>query len=123
MQMQVKIKTVNLFDMKLSGNSATNYVLAETGNQMITTAKIMPKEVTITAATVADKTYDGNANATVTEVTIAGVHGNLVKDTDFEVTAALFPDADVDAADVNVNHHGRTERRCSEKLSTDQQSL
>lgn len=96
-------KTVNLFDMKLSGNSATNYVLAETGNQMITTAKIMPKEVTITAATVADKTYDGNANATVTEVTIAGVHGNLVKDTDFEVTAALFPDADVDAADVNVN--------------------
>ncbi len=96
-------KTVNLFDMKLSGSSAANYVLAETGNQMITTAKIMPKEVTITAATVADKTYDGNANATVTEVTIAGVHGNLVKDTDFEVTAALFPDADVDAADVNVN--------------------
>ncbi len=96
-------KTVNLFDMKLSGNSATNYVLAATGNQMTATAKIMPKEVTITAAAVADKTYDGNTNATVTEVTIAGVHGNLVKDTDFEVTAALFPDADVDAADVNVN--------------------
>lgn len=96
-------KTVNLFDMKLSGNSAANYVLAATGNQMTATAKIMPKEVTITAAAVADKTYDGNANATVTEVTIAGVHGNLVKDTDFEVTAALFPDADVDAADVNVN--------------------
>ena len=96
-------KTVNLFDMKLSGSSAANYVLAATGNQMTATAKIMPKEVTITAAAVADKTYDGNANATVTEVTIAGVHGNLVKDTDFEVTAALFPDADVDAADVNVN--------------------
>ena len=96
-------KKVNLFDMKLSGNSVANYVLAATGNQMTTTAKIMPKEVTITAAAVADKTYDGNANATVTEVTIAGVHGNLVKDTDFEVTAALFPDADVDAADVNVN--------------------
>ena len=95
-------KTVNLSDMKLSGNSAANYVLAETGNQMTATAKIMPKEVTITAATVADKTYDGNVNATVTEVTIAGVNGNLVKGTDFEVTAALFPDADVDAADVNV---------------------
>ena len=95
-------KTVNLSDMKLSGNSAANYVLAATGNQMTATAKIMPKEVTITAATVADKTYDGNANAMVTEVTIAGVHDNLVKDTDFEVTAALFPDADVDAADVNV---------------------
>ena len=96
-------KTVNLSDMKLSGDSADNYVLAETGNQMTATAKILPKDVKITAATVADKTYDGNANATVTEVTIAGVHGNLVKDTDFEVTAALFPDADVDAADVNVN--------------------
>ena len=96
-------KTVNLSNMQLSGSSAANYVLAATGNQMTTTAKIMPKEVTITAAAVADKTYDGNANATVTEVTIAGVHGNLVKDTDFEVTAALFPDADVDAADVNVN--------------------
>lgn len=96
-------KTVNLSNMQLSGSSAANYVLAATGNQMTATAKIMPKEVTITAAAVADKTYDGNANATVTEVTIAGVHGNLVKDTDFEVTAALFPDADVDAADVNVN--------------------
>lgn len=96
-------KTVNLSNMQLSGSSAANYVLAATGNQMTATAKIMPKEVTITAAAVADKTYDGNANATVTEVTIAGVNGNLVKDTDFEVTAALFPDADVDAADVNVN--------------------
>ncbi len=96
-------KTVNLSNMKLSGSSAANYVLAATGNQMTATANIMPKEVTITAAAVADKTYDGNANATVTEVTIAGVNGNLVKDTDFEVTAALFPDADVDAADVNVN--------------------
>ena len=96
-------KIVNLSNMQLSGNSAANYVLAATGNQMTTTAKIMPKDVTITAATVADKTYDGNANATVTEVTIAGVNGNLVKDTDFEVAAALFPDADVDAADVNVN--------------------
>ncbi len=95
-------KTVNLSDMKLSGNSAANYVLAESGNQMTATAKITAKEVTITAATVADKTYDGNANATVTEVTIAGVHDNLVKGTDFEVTAALFPDANVDAADVNV---------------------
>lgn len=95
-------KTVNLSNMQLSGNSAANYVLAATGNQMTATANIMPKEVTITAATVADKTYDGNANATVTEVTIAGVNGNLVKDTDFEVTAALFPDADVDAADMNV---------------------
>ena len=96
-------KIVNLSNMQLSGNSAANYVLAATGNQMTATAKIMPKDVTITAATVADKTYDGNANATVTEVTIAGVNGNLVKDTDFEVAAALFPDADVDAADVNVN--------------------
>lgn len=95
-------KTVNLSNMQLSGSSAANYVLAATGNQMTATATIMPREVTITAATVADKTYDGNANATVTEVTIAGVHGNLVKGTDFEVTAARFPDADVDAADVNV---------------------
>ena len=95
-------KTVNLSNMQLSGSSAANYVLAATGNQMTATATIMPREVTITAATVADKTYDGNANATVTEVSIAGVHGNLVKGTDFEVTAARFPDADVDAADVNV---------------------
>ena len=100
-----KDKTVNISNLKLVGNDAGNYVLAGTGNQATATAAISPKETAITAAAVENKTYDGNADAVVTNVTIAGVNGDLVKDTDFEIISASFPDADADEsnADVNIN--------------------
>ena len=100
-----KGKTVNISNLKLVGNDAGNYVLAGTGNQATATAAISPKETSITAAKVENKAYDGNVDAVVTNVTIAGVNGDLVKDTDFEIISASFPDADADEsnADVNIN--------------------
>ena len=100
-----KGKTVNISNLKLVGNDAGNYVLAGTGNQATATAEISPKETSITAAKVENKAYDGNVDAVVTNVTIAGVNGDLVKDTDFEIISASFPDADADEsnADVNIN--------------------
>ena len=41
-------QNVTISDLKLSGNSANNYVLAESGNQTETTATITAKEVTVT---------------------------------------------------------------------------
>ena len=100
-----KDKTVNISNLKLGGKDAGNYELAETGNQATATAAISPKETAITAAAVENKTYDGNADAVVTNVTIAGVNGDLVKGTDFEIISASFPDADADesAVDVDIN--------------------
>lgn len=100
-----KDKTVNISNLKLGGKDAENYELAETGNQATATAAISPKETAITAAAVENKTYDGNADAVVTNVTIAGVNGDLVKGTDFEIISASFPDADADesAVDVDIN--------------------
>ena len=100
-----KDKTVNISNLKLGGKDAGNYELAETGNQATATAAISPKETAITAAAVENKNYDGNADAVVTNVTIAGVNGDLVKGTDFEIISASFPDADADesAVDVDIN--------------------
>ena len=100
-----KDKTVNISNLKLGGKDAGNYELAETGNQATATAAISPKETAITAAAVENKTYYGNADAVVTNVTIAGVNGDLVKGTDFEIISASFPDADADesAVDVDIN--------------------
>ncbi|MGN0967671.1 MAG: S-layer homology domain-containing protein [Oscillospiraceae bacterium] len=78
-----------------------NYSLAATETLSIP-ATITPKDVSITAVTVSDKDYNGDADATVSSVTIPGASGNLTMGTDFEVTSATFPDADADAANVNV---------------------
>ena len=93
---------VTISDLTLSGDSAANYVLAKSGNQSETTANITAKNVSISAATVNNKDYDGNANATVASVTITGVSGALSMGTDFDVTSATFPDADADTANVDV---------------------
>ena len=97
-----KDKTVKISNLELVGDDAGNYVLADTGNQETATAAINRKETAITAAAVEDKTYDGNAEAVVTNVTIAGVNGELVKDTDFEIISASFPDADADESDADI---------------------
>ena len=95
-------KAVNLTLGALSGASTGNYKLAASGNQTTATANITAKDVSISAATVNDKGYDGNANATVASVTITGVSGALSMGTDFDVTSATFLDADADTANVDV---------------------
>ena len=95
-------KAVNLTLGALSGASTGNYKLAASGNQTTATANITAKNVSISAATVNDKGYDGNANATVASVTITGVSSALSMGTDFDVTSATFPDADADTANVDV---------------------
>ena len=95
-------RTVTLGALTLGGASAGNYKLAAIGNQTTETANITAKDVSISAATVNDKGYDGNANATVASVTITGVSSALSMGTDFDVTSATFPDADADTANVDV---------------------
>lgn len=95
-------RTVTLGALTLGGASAGNYKLATSGNQTTATANITAKDVSISAATVNDKGYDGNANATVASVTITGVSSALSMGTDFDVTSATFPDADADTANVDV---------------------
>ena len=95
-------RTVTLGTLTLDGTSAGNYTLATSGNQTTATANITAKDVSISAATVNDKGYDGNANATVASVTITGVSSALSMGTDFDVTSATFPDADADTANVDV---------------------
>ncbi|MBQ9931032.1 MAG: S-layer homology domain-containing protein, partial [Firmicutes bacterium] len=78
----------------------SNYALAD-GLTADIKATITKKETAISAVTVTDKTYDGTASAAITAITIPGVSGDLVKDTDFEVTA-VFPDKNADDANVDV---------------------
>ena len=95
-------KTVTLTLGTLGGADSANYTLATAGNQTETKANITAKDVSISAVTVSDKDYSGNANATVASVTITGVSGALSMGTDFDVTSATFPDADADTANVDV---------------------
>ena len=58
-------KTVAFTNPVLTGNSAGNYVLKETGNQTSTTATIYPLEISIVDVTVDDKVYDGTKDAPI----------------------------------------------------------
>ena len=74
-----------------------------TGNYTGTVSKewnITPAVLTISGATVADKTYNGSADATVTAVAFDGLKNNeeLVIGTDYEVIGAAFNDENVGAA-------------------------
>ncbi len=74
------------------GNTAKakNYTLT-TNTVTDTTAKITQAPLKISAAAVDDKFYDGTARAAVTSVSFTGLKGGneLVRDTDYEVTAAF----------------------------------
>ncbi len=83
-------KTITL-TLKLDGEQKLCYTL-ESGTIQFNGAEITQKDVTITGAVAADKTYDGYAAATVTSVTIPGLNGDLVRGTDFEVVSAAFSD-------------------------------
>ena len=73
----------------LSGDAAKNYTVAQpTG----LTANIAAAPLTITAATVAPKNYDGNDGATVTGVTFEGLKNGetLAANTDYTVSDAKY---------------------------------
>ena len=97
-------------DYEISGTvSATNvgeYTVTIRGignnytGQVSGTWQIIPAPLTISGAAVTAKTYDGSTSAQVTGVTFTGLKNNeeLELDTDYEVTAAAFNDANVNAA-------------------------
>ncbi|MCE5265651.1 MAG: YDG domain-containing protein, partial [Deltaproteobacteria bacterium] len=64
-------KAVTVTGLSLSGADAGNYTVSDASNA---TADINPKALTL-AATAADKTYDGNANANVTGYGLSGFVG------------------------------------------------
>lgn len=64
-------KPVSVSGGGLSGVDAANYVLAA-GGASGTTADILPKDISVGAYTVANKTYDGNQSATITASTLNG---------------------------------------------------
>ncbi len=73
------------YGLKVTG--AGNYE----GETPVKTWKIIKAPLTITAATIAEKTYDGNTNAAVTGVTFGGLVNSetLTRGADYEVTAAF----------------------------------
>ena len=83
-------KTITL-TLKLDGAQKYCYTL-ESGTIQFASAEITQRNVEITGAAVANKTYDGNTDAPVTSVTIPGLNGNLVMGTDFEIVSATFSD-------------------------------
>lgn len=86
-------KTVTFTGYSLSSAKADNYKLSQPAS---VTADIDPKELTITDVTVEKKTYDGTAEATITDVTFNGLvnSDSLAKDTDYTVKGT-FADATV----------------------------
>ena len=93
--------TMNV-NITLDGTGKDNYKIKDGATTVSVPCEITAKDVSISAVTVSDKDYDGDANATVASVTITGVSGALNKGTDFDVTSATFPDADADTANVDV---------------------
>jgi len=67
-------KTVTITGGALSGTDAANYTLQNTTGSA--NADITPKALSITGTTVANKTYDGTTNATVTPGTLSGFVGS-----------------------------------------------
>ena len=86
-------KTVTFGGYALVGAKAGNYKISQPAS---VTAGIAPKELTITGVTVEKKTYDGTAEAAVTDVTFNGLVNSesLTKDKDYTVTGN-FGDAAV----------------------------
>ena len=85
-----------------AGTGNDNYTLDASATLTIEGASITAKDVSITGATVNNKDYDGNTNATVASVTIPGVSGPLNMGTDFEVTSAVFSDTNASTINIDV---------------------
>ena len=81
-------KTVTISGLTLSGNDATNYALAATGNQTTTTANITAKSVTVKSGiTASNKTYDGTTTATLNGS--AAVIEGIIEGDDLTVTTII----------------------------------
>ena len=85
-----KNKNITIAAVVLGGESASNYRIAEDSLPVLT-ADITPIELAVTNVTVADKTYDGTATATVTDVAFDGlVTGDtLISGTDYTVNGTF----------------------------------
>ncbi len=88
-------KTVKITGLTLVGTSAGNYTLATSGQQTTASASISPAEIGFDKVVIAEKIYDGTANATITKVTITGLRGGdtLTRDTDYTVSSSPYMDA------------------------------
>lgn len=96
-------KPVSISEIILSGEDAGNYTVSLPAD---VTATISPKNVTITGAVAANKTYDGSTAATVTDPgTVKGaIPGDIVT---VQAGAAQFASADV-GEDIRVTFTGFT---------------
>ncbi|AUA34561.1 filamentous hemagglutinin N-terminal domain-containing protein [Pseudomonas sp. SGAir0191] len=66
-------KTVEVSGLQLLGADANNYEVDLTGVALTGQASITPKGITVGQVAVADKTYDGGRNASVTGIELQGV--------------------------------------------------
>ena len=89
-------KTVAFTNPVLTGESAGNYVLRETGNQTGTTATIEPLEISIVDVTVEGKVYDGTTGAKITNI------GRLSTNYDGENLTIVSGTASFDTADFGI---------------------
>jgi hypothetical protein len=88
----VLIKTVTATGFTLTGAKAGNYILSNT--PITTTATIKPKEL-IAIFTIANKVYDGNTTATITDRQLSGVISGETNKVDLEGGTATFINKDV----------------------------
>ncbi|MBR2575718.1 MAG: hypothetical protein IKE40_00295, partial [Firmicutes bacterium] len=85
-------KTVTIKDLKLTGDAAKNYVLAESGQQTRTTANITPKEVSLTWKVPEDLVYNGEIKS------VTATAGGLINSDTCDVIVA-------DGAKINVGEY------------------
>ena len=94
-----KDKTVTFTGFGLEGDDKANYLLK--GQPASTTANITEKEISITGATVEPKTYDGDTDATLTNVDFSGLLDGetLTFGTDYTVSDAKYDKANATGSD------------------------
>ena len=94
-----KDKTVTFTGFALDGDDKANYLLK--GQPASTTASITEKEISITGATVEPKTYDGDTDATLTNVDFSDLLDGetLTFGTDYTVSDAKYDKANATGSD------------------------
>ena len=94
-----KDKTVTFTSFGLEGDDKANYLLK--GQPATTTASITEKEISITGATVEPKTYNGDTDATLTNVDFSGLLDGetLTFGTDYTVSNAKYDKANATGSD------------------------
>ena len=90
-------KPVDISGHTLTGNDASNYVLAASGNQTETNATIYPKELRVSGITASDKEYNGGISATVdaSKATYEGKVGDDEVSIDLSSVEGNFADKNV----------------------------